>query len=141
MASLSDQEIIDYKSQPVEMKCAFCHEIQKELPMQSGDETCISCHALTSKDDPKKVEKIFNLCFTCHSGLPESSKIAPPMKAAKANNALFYPVNPGNEEKSWQRFHDEALDKFINAKYAGSYEDKVIAEFDEYLPETPPWQK
>ncbi len=62
------------------------------------------------------------------------------MKAAKANNALFYPVNPGDEEKSWQRFHDEAFDKFINGQYAGSYEEKVIAEFDKYLPEKPPWE-
>jgi len=62
------------------------------------------------------------------------------MKAAKANNALFYPINPGDEEKSWQRFHDEALDKFINGQYAGSYEEKVIAEFDKYLPEKPPWE-
>ena len=63
------------------------------------------------------------------------------MKAARANNALFYPVNPGNEVESWQRFHDEAFDKFINRQYAGDYEAKVIAEFDGYLPETPPWKQ
>lgn len=63
------------------------------------------------------------------------------MKAAKANEALFYPVNPGNEARSWKRFHDEALDKFLNNEYAGAYEQKVIAEFDAYLPELPPWQR
>jgi len=63
------------------------------------------------------------------------------MKAARANDALFYPVNPGNEVKSWERFHDEAFDKFIDRQYAGDYEAKVIAEFDGYLPETPPWEK
>ena len=63
------------------------------------------------------------------------------MKAAKANNALFYPINPGNEEKSWQRFYEEAFDKFIKGQYAGAYEEKVIAEFDRYLPESPPWEK
>jgi len=26
------------------------------------------------------------------------------MKAARANDALFFPVNPGSEEKSWERF-------------------------------------
>ena len=62
------------------------------------------------------------------------------MKAARANNALFYPVNPGDEIKSWKRFHDEAFDRFINGQYAGSYEEKVIAEFDKCLPETPPWE-
>ena len=63
------------------------------------------------------------------------------MKAAKVNDALFYPINPGDEARSWKRFHDEAFDKFINGEYAGEYEEKVIAEFDAYLPETPPWEK
>lgn len=63
------------------------------------------------------------------------------LKAAKANSVLFYPINPGNEPESWKRFHDEAFDKFINGEYAGDYEAKVIAEFDSYLPELPPWQK
>ena len=61
------------------------------------------------------------------------------MKAAKANDALFYPVNPGDEVESWKRFHDEAFDKFINGRYAGGYEEKLIAEFDACLPENPPW--
>ncbi|MFH1883377.1 MAG: HAD hydrolase-like protein, partial [Planctomycetota bacterium] len=63
------------------------------------------------------------------------------MKAAKANDALFYPINPGDEVESWKRFHDEAFDKFMNGEYAGEYEQKVIAEFDGYLPELPPWEK
>lgn len=60
-------------------------------------------------------------------------------KAAKANNVLFYPINPGHEEASWQRFHDEALDMFISGSYAGSYEAALKAEFEGYLPEKPPW--
>jgi len=63
------------------------------------------------------------------------------MKAAKANDALFYPVNPGNEIESWKRFYDEAFDKFINNQYAGEYEHKLIAEFDACLPEKPPWER
>ena len=62
-------------------------------------------------------------------------------KAAKANNALFYPINPGAEVESWKRFYDEAFDKFINGQYAGDYEAKVTAEFDGYLPDMPPWEK
>jgi len=62
------------------------------------------------------------------------------MKAAKANDALFYPVNPGAEVESWKRFHDEAFDRFVNGRYAGSYEEKVIAEFDACLPEKPAWE-
>jgi len=63
------------------------------------------------------------------------------MKAAGANDALFYPINPGNEIESWKRFGDEAFDKFVNGEYAGQYEEKLIAEFDSYLPELPPWQQ
>ncbi len=63
------------------------------------------------------------------------------MKAAKANDALFYPVNPGEETESWKRFHDEAFDKFIDGQYAGSYEEKLIAGFLGHLPETPPWEQ
>lgn len=60
-------------------------------------------------------------------------------RAAKANNALFYPVNPGGEEASWKRFHDEALGRFFKGQYAGAYEKKLIAEFESRLPEKPPW--
>ena len=60
-------------------------------------------------------------------------------KAAKANGALFYPINPGKEEASWKRFHDEALDKFLNGQYAGAYEADLIASFEALLPENPPW--
>ncbi len=61
-------------------------------------------------------------------------------KAAEANGALFYPINPGHEDASWKRFHEEALDKFFAGEYAGAYESAVIAEFEEYLPDTPPWK-
>ena len=63
------------------------------------------------------------------------------MKAAKANGVLFYPINPGHEEDSWQRFHDEAADKFLAGQYAGDYEQAVIDEFLTYLPSTPPWEQ
>jgi phosphoglycolate phosphatase-like HAD superfamily hydrolase len=63
------------------------------------------------------------------------------MKAARANGALFYPVNPGDEEESWRRFHQEAVDRFFAGTYAGDYEDRLVAEFDRYLPEHPPWKR
>ncbi len=62
------------------------------------------------------------------------------LKAAKINKALFYPINPGNEEQSWKRFFDEAFDRLINGRYQGAYEAKLIAEFEAYLPSTPPWK-
>ena len=61
-------------------------------------------------------------------------------KAAKSNDVLFYPINPGHEEKSWERFYKEALDKFFDGSYAGDYEEKVIKEFESYLPENPSWE-
>ncbi len=61
------------------------------------------------------------------------------IKAAKANDALFYPIDPGREVESWKRFHDEAFDRFLSGEYAGAYEAGLIAEFDSYLPEKPPW--
>jgi len=63
------------------------------------------------------------------------------LKAAKANNALFYPVNPGGEDESWKRFHNEAIDRFFRGQYAGAYERKLIEEFDHRLPEKPTWVK
>jgi phosphoglycolate phosphatase-like HAD superfamily hydrolase len=60
-------------------------------------------------------------------------------KAAKSNGALFFPINPGTEEESWKRLHDEALEKFFNGTYAGDYEAKLVQEFDACLPEHPHW--
>ncbi len=62
------------------------------------------------------------------------------MKAARANNALFYPIMPGEEEQSWRRFHEEAMDRFFAGTFAGEYEAALIAEFEAHLPSTPPWK-
>ncbi|MSU04208.1 MAG: HAD family hydrolase [Pedosphaera sp.] len=61
-------------------------------------------------------------------------------KAAKSNGVLFYPIVPGREEVSWQRFHNEALDRFFLGTYAGHYENELIREFDGSLPEHPHWK-
>ncbi|MDB6031242.1 MAG: hypothetical protein JWM16_1580 [Verrucomicrobiales bacterium] len=60
-------------------------------------------------------------------------------KAAKANNALFFPIVPGKEEQSWVRLHDEALDRFFKGTYAGDYEAQLVKEFDACLPDKPSW--
>jgi hypothetical protein len=59
--------------------------------------------------------------------------------AAMANRCLFFPINPGHEEASWQRFHDEGIEHFVSGTFAGKYQDELLAEFDRYLPERPPW--
>jgi phosphoglycolate phosphatase-like HAD superfamily hydrolase len=63
------------------------------------------------------------------------------MKAARANDALFFPINPGHEEASWQRFYEEAVHRFLAEDYAGDYEASLVAEFEALLPEAPPWQR
>ncbi|MCK4516798.1 MAG: HAD family hydrolase [Spirochaetaceae bacterium] len=62
------------------------------------------------------------------------------LNAAKGNDALFFPVNPGAEEQSWKRFYEEGLDRFFAGTYAGSYEEELLNEFNTYLPEDPPWE-
>jgi hypothetical protein len=65
------------------------------------------------------------------------------LNAAKARDvgALFFPINPGAEEESWQRFVGEGLDRFFARTYAGDYEQKLIEEFMRLLPSDPPWKK
>lgn len=63
------------------------------------------------------------------------------LEAARANNALFYPINPGHEEESWQRFYEEALKRFLEGNYSRDYEAALIADFEKALPDTPPWKR
>ena len=63
------------------------------------------------------------------------------LEAARAHGALFYPINPGEEDSSWERFCKVSLDTFVHDDYAGEYEAKLIAEFDSYLPENPTWKR
>ena len=60
-------------------------------------------------------------------------------KAAVANNALFFPINPGAEEKSWQRLCEEGIDRFFAGTFAGAYQLELLDDFNKYLPSTPPW--
>jgi len=61
------------------------------------------------------------------------------LAAARANGALFYPINPGEEEASWDRFVREAGPRFLAGEYTRAYEAELVAEFDKWLPERPPW--
>src|SRR5438093_473848 len=55
------------------------------------------------------------------------------------NGALSYPINPGLEEKSWERLFNEGLERFFAGAYAGPYEAALIEQFDACLPESPSW--
>lgn len=61
------------------------------------------------------------------------------LNAARKNNVLYYPVNPGDEIASWKRFFEKGLDMFFSGNYKGEYEDTLIQEFNYYLPEKPDW--
>ena len=61
------------------------------------------------------------------------------LAAARANGVLFYPIDPGEEDQSWHRFHEEALPRFFDDDYAGEYMDAQVARFEKLLPEKPPW--
>ena len=60
-------------------------------------------------------------------------------KAARSNQALFYPILPGREEASWEKLCREGLDRFFAGTYAGHYEAGLINEFNASLPEKPGW--
>lgn len=62
------------------------------------------------------------------------------LKAAMANGVLFFPINPDNEEKSWENFYNEGIERFFNGNFKGDYQDRLMKEFEEYLPEYPLWK-
>ena len=62
-------------------------------------------------------------------------------KAAKANNALFFPILPGEEESSWERLLTEGIDRFFNGSFAGEYEKSLTESFLARLPSDPPWNQ
>ena len=62
-------------------------------------------------------------------------------KAAKGSGALFFPVIPGREDESWAELRDNGLRRFFDGTFAGEYQQKLIAGFDQALPEKPHWEK
>jgi len=62
------------------------------------------------------------------------------LKAIKANNGLFYPTSPSQEQEAWNNFPC-ALEKFIQRKYKGEFEDKLLEAFKKSLLTSPPWQE
>ena len=59
-------------------------------------------------------------------------------QAAQANGTLFFPINPGAEEASWRRLHDEGIDRFLSEKFAGQYQKELLDEFDAICPSSRP---
>jgi phosphoglycolate phosphatase-like HAD superfamily hydrolase len=60
-------------------------------------------------------------------------------RSAKDNGFLFFPIVPGRERDSWAELRDHGLDRFFQGTYAGDYETSRMQEFEDSLPERPPW--
>ncbi|VGO17968.1 HAD family hydrolase [Pontiella sulfatireligans] len=62
------------------------------------------------------------------------------MAAAQAIGCNFFPIDPGHEVESWQRFMDEAYAAFLAGGFSDEYQKQLIHEFKALLPGTPPWK-
>ena len=60
------------------------------------------------------------------------------LDAARNNGILFFPVIPGKEDQSWEKFLLEGLGKFLNGTYYGDYESGLLDAFSRSLPSTLP---
>ena len=60
--------------------------------------------------------------------------------AAAKVGCPYYPILPGEEKRSWYRFKDEALGKFLDGTFAGAYQQSLIDEFNAKLPDEVPWE-
>ena len=54
-------------------------------------------------------------------------------ESAHAAGALFYPIMPGDEEASWQRFREEILPLFLAGKYGSEEETKYYSRLKDML--------
>jgi phosphoglycolate phosphatase-like HAD superfamily hydrolase len=61
------------------------------------------------------------------------------LKAARTVGAHFFPIDPGREETSWERFRGEAYPRFLDGTYDRHYETALVDAFEALLPDTPPW--
>ena len=62
------------------------------------------------------------------------------LEAAEANGVLFFPIDPGSEDESWARLHDEALPRFFSGTYTADYMAEQVARFQALLPSEPSWR-
>jgi phosphoglycolate phosphatase-like HAD superfamily hydrolase len=59
-------------------------------------------------------------------------------EAALACGAWFYPIMPGREEASWERFCREDYDRFLAGTFGPRDAAELAAAFDAALPDAPP---
>ncbi len=61
------------------------------------------------------------------------------LESARSVGACFFPIEPGNEEASWQLLDQEAYGLFLAGSYRGAYEEQLVQRFRQLLPSEPPW--
>jgi phosphoglycolate phosphatase-like HAD superfamily hydrolase len=106
------------------------HDIARYAALIAGQE-------MGSKDEQLKIVSGGRYAQDCVLMIGDAPS---DLAAARANGALFFPINPGHEEKSWERFYHEGIERFFSRTFAGSYEASLTTEFEKLLPETPPWK-
>ncbi|MBS6643124.1 MAG: HAD hydrolase-like protein [Clostridiaceae bacterium] len=62
------------------------------------------------------------------------------LKAAKENGMLFYPIVPRDEALSWKEFSEKVFDAFLDGRYEGEWERKLIGKFMEAQPACVLWE-
>lgn len=61
------------------------------------------------------------------------------LAAARNVGACFYPIIPGQEKESWQRLLDEGLNRFLECRFTGDYQNGLIHLLEAALPLQAPW--
>jgi phosphoglycolate phosphatase-like HAD superfamily hydrolase len=62
------------------------------------------------------------------------------LTAARSAGAMFYPIVPGEEDRSWKIFHDEIIEIFLHESYTKEIEQRYVMEFEKALPTVARWQ-
>lgn len=60
--------------------------------------------------------------------------------AARFNGAMFYPICPDEEARSWESFRT-VIPAFLEGTYKGELENSFIAHFETILPDEPSWER
>jgi len=62
------------------------------------------------------------------------------LATAQSIGCNFFPINPGHEIESWQRFMDEAYAEFRSGGFSEDYQQQLNQNFKALLPGVPPWK-
>jgi len=62
------------------------------------------------------------------------------LATAQAIGCNFFPINPGHETQSWQRFIEESYARFLDGGFSAEYQQQLNHEFKALLPGHPPWK-